>query len=72
MKQFSVFLDDDRFSEGSLEEHIHYLKKYGGTPDSWSNPEDLKQAVEDADRWVKIDCYVTDDNYDIIYTSLMR
>ena len=72
MLKYSVFLDNGTFEEGTLHQHLEYLRTYGGTPDSWVNTDCLQTAINDADSWVKINTFVTDADYNIIYTSLKR
>ena len=66
MTEYLVFWSDSSFEQGYLEEHLKYLRDWGGTPDMWDSFNDLREAILAADKM--FDAYVvTDDSYNIIY-----
>ena len=71
--RYCLFLDDGRYTdeEGaacSMDEHLAYLRKWGGTPDMWCGHDDFDVAVEEARTWAPKVVVMTDDEYNPILT----
>lgn len=44
--RYLIFLSGKEYEQGSLQDHINYLKKWGGTPDFWVAKEHIADAIQ--------------------------
>ena len=44
--RFLVFFGNVDYEQGSLEEHLRYLEKWGGDPDHWDGADNILDAAK--------------------------
>lgn len=48
MNRFLIFNTEKDYDQGSLEQHLNYLRQWGGTPDCWTSADTIHSAREQA------------------------
>ena len=70
--KYLIFHTKTEYEQETIEEHINYLKKWGGTPNFWDSYNDLMEAMEQAKYFHEMEnCKVViydEETENIVYT----
>ncbi|MTB53030.1 hypothetical protein [Lewinella sp. W8] len=70
---YLLFLSGKEFDQGSLGDHLRYLKNIGGTPDFWrgANEGQLHLLKEDGKRFAEANIQgvtITNEDFEVVWT----
>ena len=51
MNNYLIFIVNKEYEQGSLEDHIDYIRNQGGSADCWSSADTIRESIIEADQY---------------------